>query len=308
MIPEDRVNDFFAYARKRHEIYLKRKAGEPPPWTDDPIFQQYRFTNVFRELDKTTLWFKKYVRGPMRKSPEVFPATVLFRWFNTIKTGETLFLQKDIMTGRVPFDDYIAIKDLRALRPWLRLQGPPYVTGSYMIRSKDGMDKLDGVLHYFHAFMMEYEPLNRAENLLKMKGKVTLEQVWKELCECEGLGPFLAYEIVTDLRHTELLQYAPDIMTWANPGPGARRGSQRILGKETRYQKKNGKWKVHKVSTGEAHEVMKELLNHSSNPQLWPHNWGIWEMRDVEHTLCEFDKYERVRLGHGRPRQVFKSA
>ena len=73
MIPEDRINDFFAYARKRHEIYLKRKAGEPPPWTDDPILQQYRFTNVFRELDKTTLWFKKYVRGPMRKSPEVFP-------------------------------------------------------------------------------------------------------------------------------------------------------------------------------------------------------------------------------------------
>ncbi len=31
-----------------------------------------------------------------------------------------------------------------------------------------------------------------------------------------------------------------------------------------------------------------------------------WEMREVEHTLCEFDKHERARLGQGRPRGVFK--
>ena len=26
------------------------------------------------------------------------------------------------------------------------------------------------------------------------------------------------------------------------------------------------------------------------------------EMRDIEHSLCEFDKYERVRNGEGAPR------
>jgi hypothetical protein len=30
------------------------------------------------------------------------------------------------------------------------------------------------------------------------------------------------------------------------------------------------------------------------------------EMRDIEHSLCEFDKYERVRLGEGRPRMKYK--
>ena len=30
------------------------------------------------------------------------------------------------------------------------------------------------------------------------------------------------------------------------------------------------------------------------------------EMRDIEHCLCEFDKYERVRLGQGRPRAKYK--
>jgi hypothetical protein len=30
------------------------------------------------------------------------------------------------------------------------------------------------------------------------------------------------------------------------------------------------------------------------------------EMREIEHCLCEYDKYERVRLGEGRPRAKFK--
>jgi hypothetical protein len=34
--------------------------------------------------------------------------------------------------------------------------------------------------------------------------------------------------------------------------------------------------------------------------------WPSWEMRDVEHTLCEFDKYERIRLGEGRTRGVYR--
>jgi hypothetical protein len=55
---------FFAYARERHQIYLNREQGQPKPWTEEPVLQQYRFTNVFRELDKTTLWFKDKVREP----------------------------------------------------------------------------------------------------------------------------------------------------------------------------------------------------------------------------------------------------
>ena len=30
------------------------------------------------------------------------------------------------------------------------------------------------------------------------------------------------------------------------------------------------------------------------------------DMRTIEHSLCEWDKYERVRLGQGRPRAKFK--
>jgi hypothetical protein len=186
MIPEHRVEAFFAYARERHSIYLKRLAGDPWPWTSDPILQQYRFTNVFRELDKTTQWFKKNVREPLRNDPSVFLATVIFRWFNTIRTGETIFCQPDVLTGRTPFEDYVAIEDLRALRPWLRKQGPPWVTGSYMIKSKDGMDKLDGVLYYIQQFVKS-DWKSFCRDAFKLSGTTELETVWVADCHKKDL-------------------------------------------------------------------------------------------------------------------------
>ena len=47
-----------AFAIERHKIYLRRSAGQPFPWTDDPILQKYKFNNIYRELDKTTIWIK----------------------------------------------------------------------------------------------------------------------------------------------------------------------------------------------------------------------------------------------------------
>ena len=81
------IEQFFAYARERYQIRLKRNAGEPKPWTDDPILAQYSFTEVFREDDKTTRWLNTYVREPMRDQDRVLPAVLIFRWFNRIKTG-----------------------------------------------------------------------------------------------------------------------------------------------------------------------------------------------------------------------------
>lgn len=40
-------------------------------------------------------------------------------------------------------------------------------------------------------------------------------------------------------------------------------------------------------------------------PKLPPGGEGAWTMRDVEHSLCEFDKYRRVQLDEGRPRSKY---
>ena len=50
----DPVQAFFNFCKERENIRLKRNNGDAFPWSDDPIFQQGRFLNVFREYDSVS--------------------------------------------------------------------------------------------------------------------------------------------------------------------------------------------------------------------------------------------------------------
>jgi len=339
------IDDFFAYARARHAIYLRRKAGEEPPWTDDAALGLYRFTNVFRELDRTTIWFRENVRERV-DGPEALLAAVVFRWFNRIQTGEAIFRQPMLTRGNcTAFERLVNFTDgVDAMRESIIAYcgKGPYTTGSYIISSPQGYGKLDGVLECLRQFMDTEQPAlwdgeartigwrEFAEVMLANRGMFTLEFTWRWLRQHYFMGDFMAYEVVSDLRHTALLDKAPDITTWANPGPGAARGAGRIWhGNQYHFNKHGDKLVLN------AH--MQELLALSRDAGLWPQPgrvpkgydgsyfvsgyirqeienvpgafdagaWPAWEMREVEHTLCEFDKYERTHLGEGRPRGVY---
>jgi hypothetical protein len=282
--------------------------GKPPPWTDDPILSTYRFCNIFREDDKVTTWLRENVREQLPHE-QLLAATVLFRWFNRIEIGEVLFCQLGLLNkGRTPWQQYWDedCDDPMILRNAIKQAFPkgPYVTGAYIIKGQDGMPKLDGVLHSFQQFIEgeavpgdDDQPVDWRQMTQTMKdypGEVYMEYTWDWLRRFNYLGPFMAYEIVTDLQHTlDMLHRAPDVMTWANPGPGAMRGLNRIAGRELRSR--SGKREM-------LHE-MQALLAASRFKKNWPWQDRPWDMRTVEHTLCEFDKYQRAMLGQGRPRQ-----
>lgn len=284
---------FFDFAKKRHEIYLRRVEQKlPAPWTDDPILHKFRFTNVYRELDNVTLWFAKNARNRYENDPvATMMATVVFRLFNRNVTGEAIFNQH-VFGNFTPFERFLDTGDA------FEMEGPirafcgrgPYCTGAYIINSPNGMNKLVGVLQ-----MIQWVWERRMEFVDQIIQEQTLEKAWEQFRKVDHIADFTSYEFVTDLRWTPLLQNATDIMTWANPGPGAMRGLNRLYGRP--LEKKQNKY----LFICE----MRAILEASRNPEVWPSYWPKLEMREVEHTLCEFDKYERARLGEGRPRGVY---
>jgi len=100
-----------------------------------------------------------------------------------------------------------------------------------------------------------------------------------------GIGRFFAYEIVTDLRWRPYFwknkRGPTDAMLWANIGPGSRRGLQRLN---------------MPVTVGSIRTLLQEYEGPLKK----------LEMREIEHSLCEFDKYERIRLKQGVCRQVYR--
>jgi len=258
---------FFAYARERYHIKLRRDAGQPKPWTEDPVLQQWRFCHVFREDDKTTAWFRDNIREPLHwEYDAVLWATVAFRWFTRIETGEKI---KNVLLN-YGWDEQLVRAAVRGLRP--------LVTGAYMILPRPGVrdvNKLDSICWCMERFE------ETSAKFIAAKPK-TLQHAHELLMGAPGLGPFMAYEVVTDLRHTCVLEDAPDVNTWANLGPGARRGLEHVHG-----------W----CKPATAVPLMQSLLADSRHTQLWPWPERPWELREVEHTLCEFDKYVRAMQG-----------
>jgi hypothetical protein len=262
---------------ERHSIYLKREAGKPKPWTNDPIMRLYFFTNPYREHDKTTKWFRENVREQMRNDPAVLMATVIFRWFNLISTGEVLLKEK--LLGHW--------NQQHAARVLHRIQDAEkkVFTGAYLIQSRKG-SKIDVVCERIENVWLQRKKIRK-----EWKRGMSMKELHARLMEFEGLAGFMAYEIVCDLRYTFWLEDAPDIMTWCNPGPGATCGMNRILGRPL------------KAKVEDWSEQTQALL---ATARRRLRGMPPLEMREIEHSLCEWDKYERARLGEGHLKRRYQ--
>jgi DNA polymerase I-like protein with 3'-5' exonuclease and polymerase domains len=91
-LAQDFVNldQFIAFVHARHAIYLKRQAGSPPPWTDNPILQRWSFCNMYRSLDKTSIWIWQNWIEPHANERDLWFAMLVARLVNRIDTLATL--------------------------------------------------------------------------------------------------------------------------------------------------------------------------------------------------------------------------
>lgn len=84
------LSDFRNYARERMSIWNKKNQGEQAPWTDDDVLQRYRFCNVYRELDKQTI----YIHTRLQHLRDNFPLwlfnIIIARFIAKIETLEAI--------------------------------------------------------------------------------------------------------------------------------------------------------------------------------------------------------------------------
>lgn len=277
-----RCPELLAFMKERHSVYLNRAAGKPKPWTDDPILQNFKFTNVFRELDRHTVWFNENLRQPNLDNPDFWFMSCLFRQIGWIPTVEELLEAK----LHLKWDP----KKARQIMLARQARKETLYTGAYMLNAH-GRGPEDPADKAFFTTHLVLNPLweNRKELRKKMHG--TLDAAHKALLPTHGWGPFTAYQVVLDLLHSPgWLDAAADKDTWAVTGPGGRRGLNRVMGRDL------------KNSTRPDVELREMLLLTQEISKRWPkgEKWGKISIHEVEFQLCEWDKYERTRLGEGK--------
>lgn len=267
-------------------IYLKKEQQIKWPWTKDEILQTYKFTNVYRQYDAVTKeWTQR--KEKLKGNKQILWHCAVFRMFNWPNTYDTLKEAGLLAPSKWKWKDASTLLKLSHDR-----YGSKIFTGAYVITNNgQKTDKIELCCLALDKFFIDRDTILKQLTM----PNTTLEEAHKVIAEYPMWGPFTAYELVTDLRWSPILCHAEDIMTWANPGPGAKRGCNRIF----RSGVDDGKGASYL-------EEMQILLKQSFRKGMLEGHMELLEMRDIEHSLCEFDKYMRVLQDQGRPRSKYR--
>jgi hypothetical protein len=299
----ERMEHFFRVAFERHAIYIRKSILKlPPPWTKSTVMQNSFFCNVFRRLDKTTAFIMDKVVVPSLalhvSMNELAERIVLVRHLSRIDTIQHL-IDQGIFEEQV-----IDAQRVNAVMRDRYLLGLPIHTGAFMIypavtpKWKVPAYLLNTVREYFQSPGL-------GELCQKLN---SLELVADALRNIRGTAGFMAYEYVTDFSYLhDLLGHASDIQTWCNMGPGSKRGMMRILNGNAYGKIEN----IHETFQEFTNLVLEEWKEYALNRTAYfvqthfseEHQQMVYEnfeynfmkltMREVEHWLCEYDKYMR---------------
>jgi hypothetical protein len=274
-----RTRDLLAFIIERHNIYRRRQRGDAKPWTDDSILQQYRFCNIYRELDTVTRWISDNWRTPNLADPDVWFAMVVARVVNWPETLSEVGYP-------VPWNPthFVRVLEDRAQRR------EKVYTGAYMIHADR---KFNGSKAAYLAAEV-LGPLWRDRLKLRQIRRGTLASAHRALMSYRDMGSFTAAQVIADLKYVEPLRSASDWWTWAGSGPGSRRGLNRVLGRPKDTPWDESDW-LHRL----------QILHREISPGIETANMPTLHAQDLQNSLCEWHKYESVRLGEGKPRSKY---
>jgi alpha-glutamyl/putrescinyl thymine pyrophosphorylase clade 1 len=285
---------YWRFATERQNVYFRRIRGEGEPWTTDPVLREYKFTNAYRAADRTSQYL---IRNIIYKKKYGLRDTVLrillFKFFNKVSTWELI----EDSLGDVCEDTFhlrkIDVVLEKALESKASIYSAAYImpSGSIELRQKRK--------HRMHLQLLaQMLKDNLAERLADAK---SMREAFYLLLSYPSIGPFLAYQFVTDLNYSDHFGFSE--MEFVEPGPGARDGLRKCFLDLGEYNEADTIRWVTERQGGEFKDrglAFKDL-------------WGRpLQLIDCQNIFCEVDKYARVlhpevlgRSGRVRIKQRF---
>ena len=274
---KDPIKQLFAFMHERHAIYGRRTAGKPAPWTDDPILRDFRFCNIYRNLDRVTIWIHKNWCKPNKNDPDLWFAMVVARLLNLPESLE-------VVGYPVPWD---LLKFGRAIKKHKESGGKCFNAAYIVSTNGIAMDKLAYIAHDV------LDPLWKNRESLRPREGDTLMSWHIQLMMYNGMGHFIAAQVVADLKHFDKhLLRAKDHATFAAPGPGSIRGLAVIEGRKI---KEADEWRL---ALARLHEKIAPMVKAAGMPFV--------DRQDLQNSLCEFSKYMRATTTGQMPKQKYR--
>lgn len=266
-------NSYWRFAATRHEVYLRRLRGEPPPWTEDPTIASWRFTNAYRATDRVSQYLIRNVIYTGDQDPnEVVFRVLLFKWFNRIDTWE-LLTERLGPPRLATFDPSKAEHVLSRSRA----AGNPVYSAAYIVPP---VPDEPGPKHAGHLALTIRMLESGLTEQLRMSD--SLEAVFWLLRAWPGIGNFLGYQLAIDINYSEVTNHDED--DFVAPGPGALDGISKVWpGLDLRHAAE-----IIRITAAEQEEQFERI------GVQFPGLFGRpLKLIDCQNLYCEISKYAR---------------
>lgn len=265
------IKDLIHWIIDREAIRRTREAGAGRPWTNDPILQTTRFTNVRREDDKVTKWLRTNWYEPHATHPNLAFSACLARVVNWPQTLSALGFPTEWSSKQF----VSRMGDLSGGGSNKIWGGAYMVTGGYSAGGETKQVIMGRVLD--RAYL-------NCKGIHVLDGW-TLQEAFNVIQQTPGLGTFLTAQVIADLKYTPLLRDAPDFDTFCAPGPGSTMGLNYLAGRTPTKGISEKQFSLEVNS-------LRAFLVDAMGIRLTAH--------DTQNCLCEFSKYVRIKYFNGR--------
>ena len=270
---------FWLFAAKRQAIFYRRLRTSFPPWTDDPILRDYKFTNVYRASDRVSQYLIRNVIYQGDPSPrETLFRILLFKLFNKIETWEHLQQSMGLLSANeFDFDRYDHALELA------RRQGKSIYSGAYIMASGNTFG--EKFKHQNHLRLIESMLINGLHDQVATSS--SMESVYQLLLSYPSIGPFLAFQFAIDINYSTLTNFSE--MDFVVAGPGAKDGIGKCFSDLGDFSKE---------------DLIRMMADHQDQEfeRLGIEFQGLWsrpmQLIDCQNVFCEVDKYCRMAFPH----------
>jgi hypothetical protein len=331
---------FFETMFERQMIWKRRfLLNQSRPWTDNEILNNFKFTNVYRELDRNSQWLiKNIITDSSLSVKNLVWKMMVFRFFNNPETFTFDVRGKAIQTSLFDEENGIkrqvnSVKDLISARRWkngipdydeydedefsrfiegIRSVGQNPYTTAYLVHS--GFHSRD----YYHTRVVIptlHKNIDKIVNVILNFEKV--DDIIKFLETLPNVSDFMSHEFYQDFtyipRYTNRKFIRFDQNDYTNVGPGASVGIRLIYPNLKGKEQKEGIYRLRDEAETMLSLVAKEK-NVDSFPYLyWNKSKHFYETKNecnitlhqIEMWLCEFQKYFKMMIGEGKQRSKF---
>ena len=282
----DAVAAFLLFILERQTIWVRKQKGKQL-LTRNEVMAGKWFTNMYRELDRGTLYFRRAINRTDLKGfkfdkmvinecllEKVLFKSIIYRLINKVET----------------FMDYGRLPSKENFSSFLNYLNKKKSEGTVIFTAAHQNMGLRRLLDTFDFVRKNIGKL--AKEVVAGAKRRSIKDCQNALLKMPNVGDFFAWQILCDLLESRLLGENTDNQ-WATLGPGAKNGLRRIFPLPT--------------SRGELrHTRLLRDLCAPAGSQSGYQALGLafpafldkpLSLKNVEHALCEYDKYFRSALG-----------